>query len=626
MATDQTTEAEELLRQVLQVQEETLNPGHPQLLDSLYVLGKIHLSKGDTNKAVAVFSNVSKRYQQVFGDSHPHTLGATGKMASALRMVADFAQAQKLLSEKVALETERYSPNDPRVLSTRYTLAGLLKEREHFDEAIEILEDMHTAEIDDHRLQFLIQYQLVECYHSKSNFQTAESHAQELIKLSAEHFGKFSHRYEKAFSSLVALLSRRKGTEALALREAQLARLRVNFGVENSRTIRCMSRLAGAYRRLQRHADSTELARKADDLARHCTGLVPTERINVRLELGKSLCWARRYDEGVAILSGLLEQQEVQDHPKYVCVVLHELGIQSELRGDSVAAERFFRREIESRLRAYEPIHSTCLEAMSKWYRLANDLDDVPPGVDELKSKGTSTFELVARYVDVTGRIGSLISFLAEQGRHNEIDSIQRRRIEYSETLSAEDLKQRPGKAGQLRAVVTAYMKTENWERAMAHGEVAYEILQHKLGDSQPTLKLGKDLAQCYEYNGEWEQAINLHQVNRRIRKKLTGKQAFYSECRIARALWAWKRSPESLKLLKAINTRWELAEPNHPLRYRGHKYIGEIHIAEQQWELAKRTLKESLEIAEKTKNPTGSKDVRELLDKVHRETEATPK
>lgn len=171
--------AEPLLIEALRRIEAAMSEFHPDVIQCLYLLGQLYITKGDDARALSTMLEVLRRSREVFGETSINTIDALRQVGLLYCDRGDYEQAEQLLhsSRQAAFRQEfkenRESANARVGLGTCLLQQDRLEEAEaEFLTALVIIESMPGEGL----LQLTrAKMGLVELYERKGDFDQAHA-------------------------------------------------------------------------------------------------------------------------------------------------------------------------------------------------------------------------------------------------------------------------------------------------------------------------------------------------------------------------------------------------------------------------------------------------------------------
>jgi tetratricopeptide (TPR) repeat protein len=103
---------------VVQIEEKTLAPTHPDRLASQHQLGGAYLANNQVGKAIKLLEKVVQIREKTLAPTHPHRLSSQHELARAYYKYGDYQKALPMIQEVVRINSQKLEPgNRDRVVS-----------------------------------------------------------------------------------------------------------------------------------------------------------------------------------------------------------------------------------------------------------------------------------------------------------------------------------------------------------------------------------------------------------------------------------------------------------------------------------------------------------------------------
>lgn len=192
----QVGEAVSWFRWVLTERVRVLGPGHPSAITSRQNLGRALLAAGEPAGAVTALERVVGDYEQIRGPDRPETLAAQEELAAAYRAAGRLAEAVRLYQRTLDARERSQGPEHPDTMTTRFELADAClaegRYRKALSEYKRSLADRERALGPDHPDTIAVRAALGAAYHSAGRIASAiqlfeEAHAAYTRVLGTDH-------------------------------------------------------------------------------------------------------------------------------------------------------------------------------------------------------------------------------------------------------------------------------------------------------------------------------------------------------------------------------------------------------------------------------------------------------
>jgi len=131
--------AEKQFREALALRKRIQGPDHPDVIATMYNLGRTLDSPGNAADAEALFRKVYDQRRRAMGANHPDTLRAMHSLAAAIRTQLNRArdsEAESLLRQGFQLSQSTLGPSDSITLTMAVSLTMILNDELKLDEAV----------------------------------------------------------------------------------------------------------------------------------------------------------------------------------------------------------------------------------------------------------------------------------------------------------------------------------------------------------------------------------------------------------------------------------------------------------------------------------------------------------
>uniref|UniRef100_A0ACC2JMA8 Uncharacterized protein n=1 Tax=Lasiodiplodia mahajangana TaxID=1108764 RepID=A0ACC2JMA8_9PEZI len=129
------TEAENLYRQTLRIDEEALGKSHPETLHSMNNLASALCNLGEYEEGEKICRQTLELREEVLGKRHPDTLNSMNNLANALHDLGKYEEAEKIYWQTLDLREEVLGKMHPETLSSIHNIAHFLSCQEKYEEA-----------------------------------------------------------------------------------------------------------------------------------------------------------------------------------------------------------------------------------------------------------------------------------------------------------------------------------------------------------------------------------------------------------------------------------------------------------------------------------------------------------
>jgi non-specific serine/threonine protein kinase/serine/threonine-protein kinase len=143
----QLKEAEQVLRQALDLETSIVGPEHPDTLKLMNNLAVVASESGNPAEAEQIQRNLVEIEKRVLGPEHPETLGAMGNLANYISDQGRYAESEALYRQILTTQTKLFGPEHPDTLQTSDNLANALSELGRRTEAEKLLRDVLSVRL-----------------------------------------------------------------------------------------------------------------------------------------------------------------------------------------------------------------------------------------------------------------------------------------------------------------------------------------------------------------------------------------------------------------------------------------------------------------------------------------------
>jgi len=128
---------------------EHLGPHHPKTIVAIGTRGLLADMRGDYNEGGRLLEGARERLVQALGAEHPHVATLTENLAINLAHRGDLERAETEFRRVLAVEREIYGPSHPQTIGALSNLASILRMREDAQAALAVNEQILTAVMRD---------------------------------------------------------------------------------------------------------------------------------------------------------------------------------------------------------------------------------------------------------------------------------------------------------------------------------------------------------------------------------------------------------------------------------------------------------------------------------------------
>jgi tetratricopeptide (TPR) repeat protein len=134
-ATNRLSEAEPLMRRALQIGEDTLGPQHPKVAIHLNNLASLLQATNRLSEAEPLKRRALQIDEDSFGPQHPDVARDLNNLAQLLKATNRLSEAEPLMRRALQIDEDSFGPQHPKVAIRLNNLASLLQATNHLSEA-----------------------------------------------------------------------------------------------------------------------------------------------------------------------------------------------------------------------------------------------------------------------------------------------------------------------------------------------------------------------------------------------------------------------------------------------------------------------------------------------------------
>ena len=118
---------------------------HEETLNARVNMANAHAGMRDAEAAISLLREVRARALEHLGPEHRVTIFSAGRLGSMLAMAGELREARAITEEALEVQIEHFGEDDLNTLSSRYTLAGLLRREGEFELALSQVDSVVAA-------------------------------------------------------------------------------------------------------------------------------------------------------------------------------------------------------------------------------------------------------------------------------------------------------------------------------------------------------------------------------------------------------------------------------------------------------------------------------------------------
>jgi tetratricopeptide (TPR) repeat protein len=465
------SEAIPLAQRLLTISE-PLGPDHPDVANSLNILGALYRFQGRYADAEPLFKRALSIREKTFGHDHPDVAQSLNNLASVYEAQGRYTDAEPLYKQSLAIREKALGPHHPDFATALNNLAGLYKIQGRFAEAAPLykraLAINEKALGPDHPNVAGSQDNLATLYDDQGRYADAEPLYKRSLAIRERTLGPDHPDVAQSLNNLAVLYEKEgRYAEAEPFYKRALTTGEKALGPDHPHVALLLNNLAEFYRIQSRYGDAEPL-----------------------------------YKRSLAISEKVLGP----DHPD-VAVTLNNLAVLYQSEEDAggrvwryADVELLFKRALSIREKALGPDHPDVAQSLNNLAVLYN-LQGRYAEAEPLFKRALSIREkaLGPDHPDVAGSLNNLAQLYGSQGRYAEAELLQKRSLAIKEKTLGPD---HPDVALSLNNLADLY-------RAQTRYADALQIVQRTI--SQNTAR--KPLAFAILYGSQFKNLISPKQA-----------------------------------------------------------------------------------------------------------------
>jgi tetratricopeptide (TPR) repeat protein len=420
------SQAEELLRDALEIREEALGPKHPGTAQSLNNLAFLLQQQGNFARARPLYERALAIQEKALGPEHPNTANTLGNLALLLHEQGDLAEARSLYERALAILENSRGPEHLDTANSLTNLGSLLREQRDFARARPLLlrslavrEKVLGPEHPDNastldQLAFLLQEQgdypaaltlseravairekalglehpatassvaaLAILLHKQGDFARARPLLERALKIREKALRPEHPDTAESLHNLGSLLQEEGDViGARPLYERALAIQEKALGPEHPNTLASLNNLARLLQEQGDFATARPLLERAVAIREKTLGLEHPDTANSVANLATLLRDQGDFAGARPLLERALAIREKTlgpEHPS-TAVSLNNLAFLLRRQGDVAGAQRLYERALAIREKALDPDHPDTATSLNNLARLLQDQGDL---------------------------------------------------------------------------------------------------------------------------------------------------------------------------------------------------------------------------------------------------------
>lgn len=260
--------AERMARRGLEIREEALGPGHPDVAESLDALGRLHWYRGRFAEAEGFHVRALTIHERAFGLDHPAVARSLNGLALALDDQGRYAEAERLNTRALAIWERTLGPDCAQVGRTLNNLAATYTRQGRYADALPLQKRAtavwERAHGKEHPQAAFGLNNLAVIYQSLGQLAEAESFCLRSLAIRERVLGPEHPELPMSLNVLANVYADQKRyAEAEATHVRGLAIREKVFGPEHTDVAQSLNNLAAVYCLQERYAEAEPLLTRA---------------------------------------------------------------------------------------------------------------------------------------------------------------------------------------------------------------------------------------------------------------------------------------------------------------------------------------------------------------------------
>ena len=262
-------EAESEARVVLKLREKFLGFEHADTVVSRYNLADTLADQGKYAEAEGLYRDVIRLNEKALGSDHPRTIAARVGLATVLGSEGKNAEAEPLYREVIKLDEKVYGPEHPNTLNDRMNLATALQADGKYSDAEVEYREVIKLEGKvvgwEHPDTLISRNNLAEVLDDEGKFAEAEAECRQIIDIERRVLGPENRVTLNSRGNLaIALIGQGKFADAHAQYTDVLKLMEHVLGLEHPDMLNYATKFAVALSHQNRMGEATEMARQLE--------------------------------------------------------------------------------------------------------------------------------------------------------------------------------------------------------------------------------------------------------------------------------------------------------------------------------------------------------------------------
>jgi CHAT domain-containing protein/Flp pilus assembly protein TadD len=345
-------EAEPLLKRALSIREKTFGPDHPNVAQSLNNLASVYEAQGRYTDAEPFYKRSLAIREKTLGSDHPDVATALNNLAGLCKIQGRYAEAEPLYKRALAINEKALGPDHPNVAGSQDNLATLYDDQGRYGDAEPLYKRslaIRENASPDHPDVGISLNNLAVLYDKEGRFAEAEQFYKRALTIGEKTFGP-NHPHVALLLSNLAEFYRIQGRygDAEPLSKRSLAIREKVVGPDHPDVALTLNNLASLYQSEGRYADVEPLFKRALSIREQALGSDHPDVAQSLNNLAALYQLQGRYAEAEPLLKRALSIREKAlgpDHPD-VAASLNNLGELYRLQGWYAEAESLYKRSL----------------------------------------------------------------------------------------------------------------------------------------------------------------------------------------------------------------------------------------------------------------------------------------
>ncbi|KAK1633204.1 hypothetical protein BDP81DRAFT_473894 [Colletotrichum phormii] len=572
-----TKEAVKLLKQAVEVQECTLDEGHPHRLTSQQVLASAYQADGRVEEAIKLLEHVVEVRQSTLDKGHPHRLTSQQVLASAYQADGRVEEAIKLLEHVVEVRQSTLDEGHPDRLASQQVLASAYQADGRVEEAIKLLE--HVVEVqqstldEGHPHRLASQQVLASAYQADGRVEEAIKLLEHVVEVEASILDE-GHPDRLTSQQVLASAYQADGRveEAIKLLEHVVEVRQSTLDKGHPHRLTSQHELARAYQADGRVEEAIKLLEHVVEVRQSTLDKGHPDRLASQQVLASAYQADGRVEEAIKLLEHVVEVQQStldEGHPHRL-TSQHELARAYQADGRVEEAIKLLEHVVEVRQSTLDKGHPhrlTSQHELARAYQADGRVEEAIKLLEHVVEVQQSTLDEGHPHRLASQQV--LASAYQADGRVEEAIKLLEHVVEVEASILDEG---HPDRLTSQQVLASAYQADGRVEEAIKLLEHVVEVQQSTLDEGHPhRLTSQHELARAYQADGRVEEAIKLLEHVVEVRQSTLDEghpDRLASQQVLASAYQADGRVEEAIKLLEhVVEVEASILDEGHPDR-----------------------------------------------------------